>query len=143
MKWVTRKDAKVDRIACPWLIMRFIDASAEFLFVPREEVELVVEKEHAVPFDVPGARFGHHGDRCSFDALVEGHGLRDDGILLLAEIVRGADTKMTDAPPESAGLKAIAMGFSRQGLDDLENLRLQIPLYDALYDHCKMKASGK
>lgn len=143
MRWVTRKGAKVDRIACPWLIKRFIDGSAEFIYVPQEEVEQVAETEHAVPFDVPGARFGHHGERCSFDALVEEHGLRDRGILMMAEIVRGADTEMVDPPPESAGLRAIALGFSRLGLDDLESLRRQIPLYDALFEYCGMKTSEK
>jgi hypothetical protein len=143
MRWVTRKGAKVDRIACPWLIKRFIDDSAEFLFVPQEEVEQVVGTEQAIPFDVPGARFGHHGDRCSFDALVEGYGLQDRGFILMAEIVRGADTEMVDPPPESAGLRAIALGFSRLGLDDRESLRRQIPLYDALFEYCGMRASER
>lgn len=141
MKWVTRKGARVDRIACPWLIERFIDPGAEFLFVPPEEVLEVAEREKAVPFDVPGVELGHHGERCSFDAFIERYGLKDPALLELARIVRGADTPK-DWAPESAGLRAAAEGFRLNSRDDHENMALQFPLYDALYTYCKAKAQG-
>ena len=141
MKWVTKKGAKVDRIACPWLIKRFIDPEAEFLFVPPGEVLEVAEREKAVPFDVPGVELGHHGERCSFDAFIERYGLRDPALLELARIVRGADTPKPWAP-ESAGLRAAAEGFRLISGNDHENMDLQFPLYDALYAYCKAKVQG-
>lgn len=113
MKYVTRAHARVDRIACPWLIKRFIDPGAEFMFVEPERVLETAQREGAVPFDVPDVELGHHGDRCSFDAIIEKHGLRDPALLALADIVRGADTSARALTPESAGLYAIAIGFAK------------------------------
>lgn len=147
MKWVTRHHAKVDRIACPWLIRRFIDPEAEFLFVPTEEVAAVAARTGATPFDVPGAEFGHHGQECSFDALV--HAYRLDvrpALALLARIVNGADTDNTLwHQPESAGLQAVAEGFRHLGFaDDLATLEAQSVVYDALYAYCEeMVRQGK
>jgi hypothetical protein len=137
MKWVTRARARVDRIACPWLIARFIDPAPEFLFVPAGEVGAVAEREGAVPFDVPGVELGHHGDRCSFDAFLDRYGLDDPALRALALIVRGADTDRRTLTPESPGLYAAASGFQAIAADDHENMRLQFPLYDALHAHCR------
>ncbi|HEY9181084.1 MAG TPA: chromate resistance protein ChrB domain-containing protein [Candidatus Baltobacteraceae bacterium] len=141
MKYVTRARAKVDRIACPWLIKRFVDPEAEFLFVEAERVMQVAERESAIPFDVPNVELGHHGERCSFDAIVEKYRIADPALLRLAEIVRGADTQHRDLTPESAGLYALATGFhslspSRYG-DDHALLDVEFPMYDALYEFCK------
>ncbi len=140
MKWVTRERGKVDRVACPWLIRKFIDPQAEFLFVPADQVPAVAGREGAVPFDVPGVEFGHHGKECSFDALVKKHGLdRDPALVLLARIVNGADTDNTLwNQPESAGLNAVAEGFRHLGLkDDHEVLAAESVVYDALYAYCR------
>ena len=142
MKWVTRERVKVDRVACPWLIKKFIDSKAEFLFVPAEKVLEVAGREGAVPFDVPGVEFGHHGKECSFDALVKKHRLdRDPALVLLAKIVNGADTDNTLwNRPEAAGLQAIAEGFRDLGLaDDHELIAAQWAVYDALYAYCRRK----
>lgn len=139
MKWVTRERAKVDRIACPWLISRFVDRGAEFLFVPSDQVMEVAEREGAIPFDVEGAELGHQGDRCSFDAIIKKYHLSEKGLDHLADIVRGADTDWP-GPSESAGLRAIALGFAEISADDHENLRVQFPVYDALFAYCR-KAS--
>lgn len=143
MKYVTRARAKVDRIACPWLIKRFIDSNAEFLFVEAGEVAETAKREPAIPFDVPDAELGHHGARCSFDAIIEKYGISDPALLRLAEIVRGADTSDRSLTPESAGLYAIATGFqalspSRYG-DDHALLEAEFPLYDALYEYCRSR----
>lgn len=137
MKWVTREKARVDRIACPWLITRFIDPQAEFLFVPAEEVMDVAARDGAIPFDVPGAEFGHHGDRCSFDAFLEKYHLTDPALQALALIVRGADTDQRQLTPESPGLYAVASGFRAITKDDVENMARQFPVYDALYAFCR------
>jgi hypothetical protein len=140
MKWVTRERVKVDRVACPWLIKKFIDPGAEFLFVPNEKVMEVAGREGAVPFDVPGVEFGHHGKECSFDALVKKHRLGSDAaILLLAKIVNGADTDNSLwNQPEAAGLNAIAEGFRRLGFkDDTEIIAAESIVYDALYAYCR------
>ncbi len=146
MKWVTREWAKVDRIACPWLIKKFVDPDAEFLFVPAESVKAVAEKEGAIPFDAPGVELTHYtenGDeRVSFDAIIKKYGLHDEALFELAKIVRGADAKIPNAPPESAGLEAAAIGFRLLAKDDFENMRLQFPIYDALYGYCKSKLAG-
>ena len=146
MKWVTRERAKVDRIACPWLITKFVDPEAEFLFVPADTVKDVAEREDAIPFDAPGVELTHFkengGERVSFDAIIRKYGLRDEALLELAKIVRGADAKIQDAPPESAGLEAAALGFRVLAKDDFDNMRLQFPLYDALYDYCRSRLSG-
>src|SRR5881628_948419 len=110
MKWVTREKARVDRIACPWLITRFIDKSPTFLFVPADEVMAVAEREGAIPYDVPGVELGHRGDECSFDAIIKKYQLTDPALQHLALIVRGADTSARELTPESAGLYAIAGG---------------------------------
>jgi hypothetical protein len=143
MKWVTREKAKVDRIACPWLIKKFIDKNAEFIFVPQDKVMDVAKREKATPFDVPGAEIGHHGEKCSFDALVEKYKLDDPAIKCLAFIVRGADTDMNDPPPESGGLEAAAEGFRALSRDDHESMRMQFPLYDALYEHCRIQVGKR
>ena len=146
MKWITRERAKVDRIACPWLIKKFVDPNAEFLFVQADKVKAVAEKEGAIPYDAPGVELTHYSEsgheRVSFDAIIRKYGLRDEALLELAKIVRGADAKIQDAPRESAGLEAAALGFRVLAKDDFDNMRLQFPLYDALYDYCRSRLSG-
>jgi hypothetical protein len=140
MKWVTREKVKVDRVACPWLIRKFIDPQAEFLFVPADQVMDVAKREGATPYDVKGVEFGHHGKECSFDALVKKHGLaRDPAIVLLAKIVNGADTDNSLwNQPEAAGLNAIAEGFRHLGFkDDHEMIASEAIVYDALYGYCQ------
>jgi hypothetical protein len=137
MKWVTREGARVDRIACPWLISRFIDQDATFLFVAPADVLSVAEREPAVPFDVAGVELGHHGDRCSFDALLDRYRLDDPALRAMAVVVRGADTPARHLTPESAGLYAIASGFHDIVRDDYDNMARQFPVYDALYAHCR------
>ena len=147
MKWITRERVKVDRVACPWLIRKFIDPAAEFLFVPAERVTEVAALEGATPFDVPGVEFGHHGKECSFDALVKKHQLnRDAALVLLAKIVNGADTDNSLwNQPEAAGLNAVAEGFRQLGFkDDYEILAAEAVVYDALYAYCQeMVRRGK
>jgi hypothetical protein len=140
MKWVTREDAKVDRIACPWLIRRFVDQDAEFLYVPAEEVKAVAEREGAIPYDVAGVELGHVDGRCSFESIIVKHGLEGDAALMrLAAIVHAADVaEDLHTVPEGAGLKAIAHGFSLMlGKDDAKKIELETPLYDALYAWCR------
>jgi len=137
MKWVTRSRARVDRIACPWLIRRFIDKDAEFLFVPEDQVMETARREGALPFDVPGVELGHHGAQCSFDAFVEKYQLADPALQALAEIVRGADTDARQIAREAWGLYAIASGFREISRDDFDNMALQFPVYDALYAYCR------
>jgi hypothetical protein len=137
MKWVTREKARVDRIACPWLISRFIDREATFLFVPPDQVMQVARREGAIPYDVPGAELGHHGEGCSFDAFLDKYKLTDPALLALALIIRGADTTARQLTPESPGLYALASGFQASAKDDHENMGLQFPAYDALYAHCR------
>jgi hypothetical protein len=136
MKWVTRERPKIDRIACPWLIARFIDKSPEFLYVPAADVLATAEKTGAVPYDVPGVEMSHVGELCSFDAFVSKHGLTDPALQQLAAIVRGADTSRLDLTPQSAGLYAISLGLSRLYPDDHEMLRHGMVMYDALYAWC-------
>lgn len=137
MKWVTRAKARVDRIACPWLIQRFIDPGAEFLFVPEAEVMETARREGAIPFDVPGVELGHRGERCSFDAFVGKYRLEDPALLALALIVRGADTEARDIAREAWGLYAVASGFRAISRDDHENMARQFAVYDALYAYCR------
>jgi hypothetical protein len=145
LKYVTRAHAKVDRIACPWLIKRFIDKAAEFLFVEADQVMETAERESAIPFDVPNVELGHHGERCSFDAIVEKYGISDPALLRLAEIVRGADTSNRNITPESAGLYALATGFHALSpsrfKDDHALLEIEFPVYDALYEFCRIEAA--
>jgi len=139
MRFVTRKNAAVDRIACPWLIRRFVDPEAEFLYVEPGDVEQVAREKDAVPYDVEGAELGHVDGRCSFESILLKYGLDDPALARLARIVHGADVDVDiDQTPESAGLKAIAMGFRRiYGDRDHEKLEAQMPLYDAMYAWCK------
>ncbi|MGI0083868.1 MAG: chromate resistance protein ChrB domain-containing protein [Nitrososphaerales archaeon] len=142
-KWITREKAKVDRIACPWLIKRFVDGDAEFLFVPKDRVRETASKESAIPFDAPNIELTHYEEngkeRVSFDAIIKKYDLKDPALLELAKIVRGADASIEDTPPESVGLEAAAIGFRNIAEDDHDNIRLQFPLYDALYKYCQLK----
>jgi hypothetical protein len=141
MKWITREKARVDRIACPWLITRFIDKEPTFLFVPARDVLTVAKKEDAIPYDVPDVELGHHGERCSFDAFVDKYKLTDPALRELALIVRGADTDARGLTPESAGLYAVATGFQAIARDDFDNMKRQFPVYDALYDYCRERVA--
>ena len=141
MKWVTREKARVDRIACPWLITRFIDKEPTFLFVPARDVLAVAKKEEAIPYDVPDVELGHHGEQCSFDAFVDKYKLTDPALRELALIVRGADTDARALTPESAGLYAVATGFQAIARDDFDNMKKQFPVYDALYDYCRARVT--
>ena len=143
MKWITRERARVDRIACPWLISRFIDPKPEFLFVPAQQVLEASKRENAIPYDIPDVELGHHGPRCSFDAFIDRYELADPALALLAPIVRGADTEDRGLTPESAGLYAAATGFQAGSRDDFDNMARQFPMYDALYAYCRMQASAK
>ncbi len=133
MKWVTRERPKIDRIACPWLVARFIDRDAEFLYVPAAEVMKVAEETGAIPYDVPGVEHGHVGEQCSFDAFLRLYDLADPVLHDLAVIVRGADTGRPDLAPQCAGLLAISQGLSVMYRDDHEMLRQGMAVYDALY----------
>jgi hypothetical protein len=133
MKWVTREHPKIDRVACPWLIRRFIDADAEFLFTPAADVAATARATGAIPYDVEGVELSHVGPNCSFDAFLEKYGLSDPHLHAVATIVRGADTDRPDLTPQSAGLLAISLGLSRNFPDDHEMLRHGFVVYDALY----------
>ncbi|MFT0167740.1 chromate resistance protein ChrB domain-containing protein [Paraburkholderia mimosarum] len=137
MKWITRERPKVDRIACPWLIARFIDKEPEFLYVPRDEVKRLAQQTGAIPFDVPDVELGHHGELCSFDAFLRKYQLDEPALIRLASIVRGADTGRLDLAPEATGLYAISIGLSRNFTDDHEQLQQGMIVYDALYAWCK------
>jgi len=138
MKWITRSHVHVDRVACPWLITRFIDSDAEFLFVPKSKVLEVADQEGALPFDTPGAEFHHREDWCTFDVLIQKYGLTDKALLRLARIVNAADTNRLDQDSLAAGFEAIAVGYSIRFPDDLENLERQFEVYDALYAWCRL-----
>jgi hypothetical protein len=143
MKWITRERVKVDRVACPWLIKRFVDPKAEFLFVPADQVAAVAQREGATPFDIPDVELGHHGPECSFDAIVKKYTIQDPAVHELAKIVRGADTADKDLTPYSRGLEAIAEGFRHLGLkDDHEILAKEGVVYDALYAFCRQKVQS-
>ncbi|MFZ2649698.1 MAG: chromate resistance protein ChrB domain-containing protein [Burkholderiaceae bacterium] len=137
MKWITRERPKIDRIACPWLIRRFIDAGAEFLYVPAHDVLRVAQASGATPYDIPGVEMGHVGELCSFDAFLAKYRLDDPALQQLASIVRGADTSRLDLTPQSAGLYAISLGLSKLHTDDHEMLRHGMAMYDALYAWCQ------
>ena len=137
MKWVTRERPKIDRIACPWLITRFIDDAPEFLYVPAADVLPVAERTGAVPYDIPGVEMSHVGERCSFDAFLAKHHLDDPALQQLASIVRGADTSRLDLTPQSAGLYALSLGLSHTFTDDHEMLKHGMVMYDALYAWCR------
>lgn len=136
-RWVTRERPKIDRIACPWLIRRFIDPAAEFLYVPAADVRRVATERDAVPYDIPDAEFSHEGDLCSFDALLTAYRLHDPALDALALIVRGADTSRLELAPQAAGLAAISLGLSRLHADDHAMLAQGMVVYDALYRWCK------
>lgn len=137
MKWITRERPKIDRIACPWLVVRFIDAEAEFLYVPPADVLRLASETGAIPYDIPGVELSHVGDLCSFDAFLKKYGLGDPALEQLATIVRGADTSRLDLTPQSAGLYAISLGLSQNFQNDHEMLQHGLVMYDALYAWCK------
>ena len=144
MKWITRRNVKVDRVACPWLIRRFIDPAAEFLFVAEEELLATAEREGAIPFDAPRlteVKLNHRGPRCTFEALLEDYRLTDPALHRLALIVRAADVKGQEhVAAEGAGLRAMAVGFASLGLSDEARLARQFPVYDALYEYAQRQA---
>jgi hypothetical protein len=137
MKWVTRERPKIDRLACPWLIRRFIDPDAEIQYVPAPWVLSVAGREGAIPFDVPGVELTHSGPLCSFDAFLEKYRLEDPALARLAEIVRAADTDTLDRSPQAPGLLAISLGLGANIPDDQELLKAALPIYDALYTWCR------
>jgi len=144
MKWVTRSHVHVDRVACPWLITRFIDNQAEFLFVPASQIDQVVKETAAIPFDAPGVALGHHEGRCSFESIMLKYGLKEPGLLRLAKIVHAADVSQDiDTDPLARGLEAIASGFSLRFPEDEENLAHQFDVYDALYAWCRLDVARK
>jgi hypothetical protein len=145
MKWITREHVKVDRVACPWLIRKYIDPEAEFLFVPAADVAAVAEREGATPFDTQGAKLGHRDGKCSFETIIDEYGLlaRDPALRRMAEIIHGADVSADlDRVPESRGLKAIAEGFGLVYPDDHAILAAEFPLYDALHAWCAREVTG-
>jgi len=137
MKWITRERPKIDRIACPWLIARFIDPAAEFLYVPAADVLAIAKETGAIPYDIPGVEYGHRGELCSFDAFLDKHDLNDPALRQLAVIVRGADTDRLDLAPQCAGLLALSLGLSKNFTDDHAMLIQGMVMYDALYTWVK------
>lgn len=137
MRWVTRERPKIDRIACPWLIQRFVDPAAEFLYVPKDDVLRVAEETGAIPYDVPNVELTHVGELCSFDAILAKYGLADPALQQLAVIVRAADTDRLDLAPQAAGLLAISLGLSANYADDHAMLAQGMVVYDALYSWCQ------
>jgi hypothetical protein len=143
MKWVTRSHVHVDRVACPWLITRFVDSEAEFIFVPKGEIERVARETGAIPFDAPGVELGHHAGRCSFESIMLKYDLKEPGLVRLAQIVHAADVaEDIDKDPIGRGLEAIAAGYSLRFPEDLENLQHQFEVYDSLYAWCRLQAAG-
>lgn len=143
MKWITRERPKIDRIACPWLIKNFVDADAEFMYVPKEQVFEIAKQVNAVPYDIPGAEYSHYGDECTFDYIVRKHNIDDAAIVQIGNIVRGADTDRFDLAPQSAGLWAISAGLSHLYKDDQELLGVGMKLYDGLYNWAKYAQDEK
>jgi hypothetical protein len=137
VKWITRERPKIDRIACPWLIARFIDKEAEFFYVPSQDVSRSAKEHGAIPYDVPGVELSHVGDLCSFDAFLKKYGLAEPALSQIAIIIRGADTSRLDLTPQSAGLYAISLGLSYCYQDDHEMLKHGMVMYDALYAWCR------
>jgi hypothetical protein len=142
MKWITREHVKVDRVACPWLISRFVDAEPEFIFVPRDQVAVKAGELRATPFDIDGCELGHHGEDVSFNSILKKYSLRDPALELLGEIVRAADSTPSNPHPAGEGLRWVASGFSALGLSDHEILQRESVVYDALYAECKRKAKA-
>jgi hypothetical protein len=141
MKWITRSHVHVDRVACPWLITRFVDSDAEFIFAPRCKVLEIAEKTDAIAFDTEGAELHHRGERCTFDAIIEDYQLTDMALLRMAKVINAADTNRLTADPLAAGIEAIAVGYSLRFPDDLENIERQFEVYDALYAWCRLDVS--
>jgi len=142
MKWITRSHVHVDRVACPWLILRFVDNEAEFLFVPASQIAKVAAETGAIPFDAPGVELGHHENRCSFESIILKYELKDPALLRLAKIVHAADvTPDIDKDPIARGLEAIAVGFGLRFPDDEENLEYQFDVYDSLYAWCRLQVA--
>jgi hypothetical protein len=137
MKWITRERPKIDRIACPWVIKRFVDTDAEFIYVPEEKVFEQAQKLDAIPYDMAGAEYSHYGEECTFDYIVRRHDLKDEAVLQIATIVRGADTHRFNLAAQSAGLWAISSGLSVNYSDDQEQLAIGLKIYDALYSWAK------
>lgn len=137
MKWITRERPKIDRIACPWLIKRFVDPEAVFLYVPKDQVFVQAQEHEAIPYDIPGAEYSHYGEECTFDYVIRKHELTDPALQLIAIIVRGADTDRFDLAPQAAGLWAISAGLSKNYTDDHEQLEIGMKIYDALYSWAK------
>ena len=133
MKWITRDRPKIDRIACPWVIKKFIDEEAEFFYVPKEQVFELAKRLDAIPYDIPGAEYSHQDENCTFDYIIKKHQLNDPVLMELASIIRGADTYRFDLAPQSAGLWAISAGLSYNYRDDYEMLEIGMKIYDALY----------
>ena len=138
MKWITRSHVHVDRVACPWLISRFIDSQAEFLFVPKTQVLERATQEGAIAFDTSGAELHHDGDLCTFDVIIRKFALTDSALLRMAKVINAADTDRLDKDPLAAGLEAIAVGYGLRYPNDLENLKRQFDVYDALYAWCRL-----
>ena len=144
MRWITRSHVHVDRVACPWLITRFIDNQAEFLFAPASRVAEVAQEMKAIPFDVPNVELGHHENRCSFESIILKYGLKEPGLLRLAKIVHAADvSEDIDSDPIARGLEAIANGYSLRFPNDMENLERQFEVYDSLYAWCRLEVAQK
>jgi hypothetical protein len=141
MKWITRSHVHVDRVACPWLISRFVDCDAEFIFAAASQVNERAQKENAIAFDIPGAELGHIDSYCSFDSIIKKYQLKDKALLRLAKIVNAADTDRMPDDPIAAGLEAIAVGYSLRFPDDYENIRRQFEVYDALYAWCRLEVA--
>ena len=142
MKWITRSHVHVDRVACPWLITRFVDSDAEFLCVPASQIDQTVAETGGIPFDAPGVELGHADNRCSFESIILKYGLKEPGLLRMAKIVHAADVaRDLDTDPIARGLEAIASGYSLRYPDDLENLGAQFEVYDALYAWCRLDMS--
>jgi len=142
MKWITRQNVKVDRVACPWLIRKFVDPKAEFIFVPAEQVEANAREVGATPFDIEGCELGHHGEYVSFDSILKKYRLDDPALRLLAEIVRAADSHPANPHPAGEGLRWIAHGFNALGFSDHEILAKEFIVYDALYAECKRRVAS-
>jgi len=141
MKWVTRENVHVDRVACPWLIKRFVDPEAQFLFVPPDKIPEVAERERATPYDAKGVELGHHDGKCSFETIIAKYELTDPALQRLARIVHAADTGDLGSDPVATGLEAIAVGYSLLFPADQENLDYQFTVYDALYAWCRLQVA--
>ncbi len=141
MKWITRSHVHVDRVACPWLISRFVDSAAEFLFVPKSDVMEMAKQTGAIPFDTEGATLNHRGDHCTFDAFIHDYQLTDKALLRMAKVINAADTGRMDTDPLAVGLEAIAVGYSLRFPNDRENIERQFEVYDALYAWCRLNVA--